>query len=95
MPKASTASAVRRFVDIPNIGPAMAGDFALLGVANPSDLADADPLDLYRRLCEATGARQDPCVLDTFLAACDFMAGAPARPWWHYTAARKERWPDL
>jgi hypothetical protein len=28
-------------------------------------------------------------VLDTFLAATDFMRGAPARPWWTYTAARK------
>lgn len=95
MPKARTASEVRRFVDIPNIGPAMARDFALLGIASPADLAEADPMELYARLCEATGARQDPCVLDTFLAACDFMAGAPPRPWWDYTASRKRRWPRL
>lgn len=95
MPKAFCASAVRRFEDIPNIGPAMARDFVLLGVAEPSDLARMDPMDLYRSLCEATGTRQDPCVLDTFMAACDFMSGAPARPWWHYTASRKERWPKV
>ena len=46
-------------------------------------------LALYRRLCEATGQRQDPCVLDTFMAATDFMRGAPAAPWWKYTAERK------
>ena len=40
-------------------------------------------------LCEATGQRQDPCVLDTFMAATDFMRGAPAAPWWHYTPQRK------
>lgn len=95
MPKARTASEVRRFEDIPNNGPAMADDFRLLGVAKPSDLARRDPMNLYRSLCEATGTRQDPCVLDTFLAACDFMSGAPARPWWHYTASRKERWPNV
>jgi hypothetical protein len=44
---------------------------------------------LYQRLCAVTGQRQDPCVLDTFLAATDFMAGAPAAPWWTYTAQRK------
>jgi len=38
-----------------------------------------------------TGARQDPCVLDTFIAAIRYMEGAPKRPWWHYTAERKRR----
>lgn len=95
MAKASHASLVRRFTDIPNVGPAMAGDFKLLGIATASELATADPMDLYRRLCEATGARQDPCVLDTFLAVCDFMSGAPSKPWWEYTPVRKARWPDL
>jgi hypothetical protein len=28
-------------------------------------------------------------VLDTFMAATDFMRGAPAAPWWSYTAQRK------
>lgn len=73
----------------------MARDFMLLGIANPSDLARRDPMDLYRRLCEATATRQDPCVLDTFMAACDFMSGAPAKPWWAYTGSRKERWPEV
>jgi hypothetical protein len=35
---------------------------------------------LYQKLCAATGQRQDPCVLDTFMAATDFMRGAPAAP---------------
>ena len=45
----------------------------------------------YRALERATGRRQDPCVLDTFMAATDFMRGAPARRWWSYTAERKAR----
>jgi hypothetical protein len=28
-------------------------------------------------------------VLDTFMAATDFMTGAAPKPWWHYTARRK------
>jgi hypothetical protein len=28
-------------------------------------------------------------VLDTFMAAVDFMNGAAAAPWWAYTAQRK------
>jgi hypothetical protein len=28
-------------------------------------------------------------VLDTFMAATDFMAGAAPAPWWKYTAQRK------
>jgi hypothetical protein len=28
-------------------------------------------------------------VLDTFMAATDFMRGAAPSPWWHYTAQRK------
>jgi hypothetical protein len=44
---------------------------------------------LYQALCAKTGERHDPCVLDTFMAATDFMRGAAALPWWHYTAQRK------
>jgi len=44
---------------------------------------------LYQSLCAKTGKRQDPCVLDTFMAATDFMRGAQPKPWWTYTAERK------
>ena len=44
---------------------------------------------LYQKLNAATGARNDPCVLDTFMAAVDFMNGAAPAPWWAYTAQRK------
>jgi hypothetical protein len=43
---------------------------------------------LYQKLNAATGTRNDPCVLDTFMAAVDFMNGAAAAPWWAYTAQR-------
>nr|WP_259372047.1 helix-hairpin-helix domain-containing protein [Caldimonas mangrovi] len=74
---------------IPNIGSALADDLQLIGIQAPRDLIGRDAFVLYQELCAKTGQRHDPCVLDTFMAAIDFMRGAPAAPWWHYTAQRK------
>jgi len=84
-----TAADCRELEDLPNIGPKMAADFRLLGITKPAQLKGKDPYRLYDALCRATGMRQDPCVLDVFIAATRFMGGDPARPWWHYTAERK------
>lgn len=92
MPKARTAAQARRLLDIPNIGPAMADDFHRLGIELPGQLTVQDPYVLYDRLCDVTGVRHDPCVLDTFISAVRFMQGAAPQPWWHYTAERKARW---
>jgi ATP/maltotriose-dependent transcriptional regulator MalT len=93
--KARTAAECQRLEQLPNIGPSIAADLRLLGVHAPADLATRDAFALYQSLCRITGQRHDPCVLDTFLAACDFMRGAPARPWWAYTAQRKAQHPGL
>jgi len=87
--KARVAEECVQLEQLPNIGPAIAGDLRLLGITQPAQLRGADAHQLYRRLCELTGKRHDPCVLDTFMAATDFMGGAEARPWWAYTAQRK------
>lgn len=84
-----------RFTDLPNIGPAAARDFEVLGFSSPSELVGADPLKLYRDLCAATGSRQDPCVLDVFMSVADFLAGGPPQPWWHFTELRKHRYGNL
>lgn len=76
---------------IPNIGPAMAADLRLLGIERPEQLRGRDAFALYQQLCDLSAQRHDPCVLDTLMAAVDFMGGAPARPWWHYTAQRKRK----
>ncbi len=88
-PKAKSAAECMRLEQLPNIGPALASDLRLIGIRTPADLGEEDALALYRRLCQAKGQRQDPCVLDTFMAATDFMRGAAAAPWWTYTAERK------
>ena len=94
-PKAASVAACKTLEQLPNIGPSLAGDLRLIGIREPAELRGQDAFALYQKLCMATGQRQDPCVLDTFMAATDFMAGAPAAPWWHYTAQRKARFGQL
>ena len=89
--KARVAAECQRLEQLPNIGPSLAADLRLVGVHQPQALTTADAFALYQALCRTTGKRHDPCVLDTFMAACDFMRGAAAKPWWHYTAARKQQ----
>ncbi|HJV69772.1 helix-hairpin-helix domain-containing protein [Ideonella sp.] len=89
-PKAASAAECQALEQLPNVGPAMAGDLRLLGIQHPADLRGRDAFALYRALERATGQRQDPCVLDTFMAIVDFMQGAEPKPWWAYTAARKQ-----
>jgi hypothetical protein len=90
--KAASAAECQQLEQLPNIGPSIAADLRLIGVPDPQALAGHDAFELYQALCRATGKRQDPCVLDTFMAACDFMRGAASRPWWDYTAQRKSRY---
>ena len=88
-PKAAHPGACESLEQLPNIGPSLAADLRLIGVCTPRELRGRDPFVLYQALCAATGQRQDPCVLDTFMAATDFMRGAQAAPWWVYTPQRK------
>jgi len=75
--------------DIPNVGPAIAAYLRELGITLPIDLLGRDPYAMYDDLCNSTGQRHDPCLLDTFIAAVRFMDGEPKKPWWKYTAERK------
>ena len=88
-PKAISAQHCQRLEQLPNIGPAMAADLRALGIDHPQELTHRDAYALYQALCAHSGKRQDPCVLDTFMAATDFMRGAAPAPWWAYTAQRK------
>lgn len=74
-----------------NIGPAMARDFALLGIRTCAQLARADADRLYLTLQRRTGQRHDPCVWDTFAAAIHQARSGEALPWWHFTRERKAR----
>ncbi len=81
-------TSITEFEALPNVGPATADDFRLLGFATPAELIGQDPYRLYDRLCELTASRQDPCVADVLVATVRFMEGAPPHRWWYYTAER-------
>jgi hypothetical protein len=85
----TTERKLDRLEDIPNVGKAIAADLRLLGVERPAQLSGQDPYGLYDRINLATGRRQDPCLLDTFIAAVRYVEGGPRLPWWAFTAERK------
>jgi hypothetical protein len=91
--KATHARHATVLESIPNVGVSIARDLRSIGIKQPQDLIGRNPHSLYQALCDQTRTRQDPCVLDTFISAVRFMEGAPARPWWSYTAERKKRFP--
>jgi hypothetical protein len=93
--KAVSARSATVLESIPNIGSSIAQDLRSIGIKQPQDLIGRDPHSLYQALCKQTRTRQDPCVLDTFISAVRFMEGAPALPWWHYTAERKKKFRDI
>lgn len=93
--KARHAAECERLEQLPNIGPSIAADLRRIGIVHPAELADRDPFALYQALCRQTGKRQDPCVLDTFIAAVDFMRGGAAQPWWAFTARRKAQYGNV
>lgn len=80
---------IKELEDIPNVGKSIAKDLRLLNVQKPEDLKGKDAFDLYKRLCNKTGKRQDPCVLDVFISAIRFIDEGIKKPWWHYTKERK------
>ena len=89
-PAKVTRSRLGKLTDLPNIGPACARDLALLGIKAPAQLKGKSAYKLYDQLCEASGARHDPCMLDTFISIVRFMDREAARPWWDYTEERKQ-----
>ncbi|HEX3150023.1 MAG TPA: helix-hairpin-helix domain-containing protein [Gemmataceae bacterium] len=84
-----TRDDVHDLEDLPNVGPATAGDLRQLGITRPQQLVGKDPYKLYAKLCKLTGVQHDPCVIDVFIAITRFMGGEAAKPWWKYTAERK------
>jgi hypothetical protein len=80
--------------DLANVGPAVTGYFADIGITRTAQLAGHDPVELYERMSAARGHRLDPCLLDTVMSAVDQAEGRPARPWWHYTPDRKRLLSD-
>ena len=89
MKKAPTPDAATRLEEIPNIGPKIADSLRKIGIEHPSQLLGASPLDLYEQLNAALGRREDPCVIDVFMAATHFMETGEKRDWWGFTESRR------
>ena len=84
-----------RLQDLISVGPAMLRDFELLRIRSVAQLAKSSPRQMYQRLCEITGKRQDICCLDVFQAAVA-QARNPQLPpekcvWWYWSRKRKAR----
>lgn len=86
---------VSELTELPNIGKAMAADLRLIGIDHPKKLIGKDPFTLHEALCRLTGKKQDPCVIDVFMAAIRFMEGGDALPWWSFTDERKKHLAGL
>ncbi|AXI02771.1 helix-hairpin-helix domain-containing protein [Aquirhabdus parva] len=80
-----------QLTDLPNIGKACAAYLHLLGFFKPQQLIGVDPYVLYESICLKTGVKHDPCMIDTFISITRFMDGEEAKPWWAYTAERKQK----
>ena len=83
---------IKRFRDIPNIGPAIEKDLIALGLSEPIELIGKDPYQMYNDLCTITQKRQDPCVIDVFISAVRYMEGGPVKKWWEFTKERKKHY---
>jgi hypothetical protein len=83
---------VKRFDQILNIGPKIAEQFKEIGLQEPMELIGKDPFILYKQLNEVRNTFIDPCVLDCYMSAIDYMEGNPPREWWFYTKDRKENY---
>ena len=89
----------RQLKNLRGIGKKMLEDFDKLGVRSVSQLKSRDADELYRRMCEISGQRQDPCVLDTYRCAIE-QARNPDLPeeqrdWWYWSRVRKGASPIL
>lgn len=83
----------RKLSDLRGIGKAMLLDFDKLGITSVRQLRAQKADVLYQRMCEISGQRQDPCVLDTYRCAIE-QARNPDLPreqqdWWYWSRLRK------
>ncbi len=75
--------------DLPNIGKSIAADLRGIGILRPDQLAEREPIVIYRELSKVMGQRHDPCVLYTLISARHFLECGEALPWWNFTVEGK------
>nr|WP_244984339.1 helix-hairpin-helix domain-containing protein [Actinomadura citrea] len=62
--------------DLVNVGRAVAGYFARVGITRSAQLTGRDPIEVYEQMSAACGEALDPCLLDTIMSAVDQSATA-------------------
>lgn len=82
---------IKTLLDLPNVGPATAGDLKMLGISKADQLSGQDAFAMYNRLCDLTKVKHDPCVIDVFLSLVHFANGGEPKPWWDFTEERKRK----
>ena len=71
----SNRETVSRLNHLPNVGKKIAHYLEIADIKSPQPLIGKDAFDLYNKLCQKTGKNFDPCVIDVFKSAIDFMEG--------------------
>jgi hypothetical protein len=93
--KTKRRAAADELQTIPGVGPSIARDLRQLGVCHVAELRGRDPEQLYRRLGELRGMRQDPCLLYVFRCAVYFASTKRPDPrrlrWWWWKERGSER----
>ena len=83
-----TRRAKSELEEIPSVGPSVADNLIGMGITRVAQLKGRSPEALYKKLCELTGERQDPCVLYTFRCAVYYASNARHDPeklkWWNW-----------
>jgi hypothetical protein len=81
------------FQQLPDVGPATAGDLVLLGYHEPANLVGEDAGEMFRRLQVLTHSQQDPCCEDVFNGVIHHATHGtvPERHWWEWSDVRKGR----
>ncbi len=77
-----------------NVGPSISANLQGIGIRKPQQLIGKNPFELYRKICEASGTFNDPCVLDVMISVVEYMEGKRPRKWWDYTSKRKAKYTE-
>jgi Pathogenicity locus len=93
IPTRRAADDTRHLRDLRGVGVSIEANLNRLGIRTVGELARRDGTSLYAALCDLTGSRQDPCVLDTFRCAVaqarDPKLPVEQRNWWWWSRQRK------
>ena len=78
-------------LSLQNVGKAILGELTQLGITRISQLATADPDELFTRLERLTDKKQNPCMWDVFAAIIHEAKTGEKMPWWQWTRVRFQK----